>query len=319
MIWALAVLAAILLALMLRVLWREAAIRRRYPPLGVIVKVNGRRVHALTMGEGRDLVLIHGASGQLRDLMPLMQRLAPLFRVTAFDRPGLGHSEGLGAAGAAPAAQARHLAAAAALLGITAPIVLGQSYGGTVALGWALAVEGPQAPAALVLVSSPALPWPGGLDWWYRLTDSRIGRLLAVPLATALVSDAYLERMMPGLFAPASHPSTYVSETGAALALPRGSLHSNAEQVNALLAHVTAMQADYPRLSLPVELIHGAADRIVPLDIHALPLSTLLPAARLTVLPDAGHMPHHTHLDAVVDATKRAATRAGWTWPPASS
>lgn len=314
--WAAAVL---ILSLGLRIWWREATIRRRYPPLGVIVRVDGRRVHALTMGEGRDLVLIHGASGQLRDLLPLMRRLAPEFRVTAFDRPGLGHSESLGPAGISPAAQARHLAAAAASLGIASPIVLGQSYGGTVALGWALEVSGPQAPAALVLVSSPALPWPGGLDWWYRLTETRLGRWLAVPLATALVSDAWLDRMMPGLFAPNPHPAGYAAETGAALALPRRSLHSNALQVNGLLSHVTAMAGDYPRLTLPVELIHGAADPIVPLDIHAMPLSNLLPEAHLTVLPEAGHMPHHTHVEAVIAATRRAAARAGWTCPPASA
>lgn len=318
MIWAIMAM-LVGLALAIRVWWRETAIRRRYPPLGVIVRVAGRRVHAMTMGEGRDLVLIHGASGQLRDLLPLMRRLAPEFRVTAFDRPGLGHSESLGAAGISPAAQARHLAEAAAQLGIVAPIVLGQSYGGTVALGWGLEVTGPLAASALVLVSAPALPWPGGLDWWYRLTETRLGRVLAVPLATALVSDAWLDRMMPGLFAPTPHPAGYAAETGAALALPRGTLAENARQVNALHAHVSAMAGDYPRLGLPVELIHGAADPIVPLEIHALPLSGLLPQARLTVLPDAGHMPHHTHVEAVVDATRRAAARAGWTWPPASA
>ena len=38
-----------------------------YPPLGNILEVNGKRVHALVMWEGPDLVLIQGSGGNLRD------------------------------------------------------------------------------------------------------------------------------------------------------------------------------------------------------------------------------------------------------------
>lgn len=309
MVLLLVLLAVVVLLLTLRIKAREGEIHRLYPPLGRFVTVAGRRVHALTMGSGPDLVLIHGASGQLRDLVDLMQHLAPRFRVTAFDRPGLGYSDSLDMVGVAPAAQALHLAAAAGELGIVAPIVLGQSYGGTVALAWALAVTGAQKPAALVLVSSPSLPWPGKLDWWYQLTDTWVGRMLGIPMATALVTDGYLESVMPGLFAPNPPPPGYAKTTGAALALPRRNMGSNAMQVNGLYAHVTAMQGQYPGLTLPVELVHGANDTIVPLHIHSQPFSAMVASSRLTVLPDAGHMPHHTHVDAVVDAVTRAANR----------
>ncbi|MGV8986408.1 MAG: alpha/beta fold hydrolase [Cypionkella sp.] len=301
------------LVLIWRVRTRGAAIRGRYPPLGVIVTVDGHHVHALTMGKGPDLVMIHGASGQLRDLLPLMRRLAQHFRVTAFDRPGLGHSQSLGAAGVSPADQARHLAQAAAQLGLKAPIVLGQSYGGAVALAWALEVTGPMAASALVLVSAAAMPWPGKLDWTYRLTETWVGRALILPFATAFVSDGYVERMMPGLFAPNPPPPDYAEGTGATLALPLGHLQDNAMQVNGLYSHVEAMQSRYSGLTLPVELVHGSADSIVPAEIHAEPLSKLIPQARLTLLQNAGHMPHHTHPDAVIAAINRAATRAGWT------
>ena len=309
MVLVLVLLFTIVGVLMWRIRSREGEIHRLYPPLGQFVTVAGRRVHAVTMGNGPDLVLIHGASGQLRDLADLMRHLSPRFRVTAFDRPGLGYSDSLGIAGVAPAAQARHLAEAAAQLGITSPIVLGQSYGGTVALAWALAVTGAQKPAALVLVSSPSLPWPGKLDWWYQLTDTWIGRLFGVPMATAFVTDGYLESVMPRLFAPTPPPMGYARTTGAALALPRRNIASNAMQVNGLFAHVSAMKGQYPGLTLPVELVHGADDTIVPLHIHSQPFSAMVASSRLTVLPGAGHMPHHTHVDAVVDAVTRAAAR----------
>ena len=75
--------------------------------------------------------------------------------------------------------------------------------------------------------------------------------------------------------------------------------------------HIIAQSARYPALTLPMELIHGDADTIVPLDVHSIPLSRLLPNAHLTVLPGTGHMPQHSQQPAVIAAIDRAATRAG--------
>jgi pimeloyl-ACP methyl ester carboxylesterase len=63
-------------------------------------------------------------------------------------------------------------------------------------------------------------------------------------------------------------------------------------------------------LTLPVELVHGDADTIVPLTIHSVPLSKILPNVHLTVLPGTGHMPHHAQAQAVVAAIARAAAHA---------
>jgi pimeloyl-ACP methyl ester carboxylesterase len=91
----------------------------------------------------------------------------------------------------------------------------------------------------------------------------------------------------------------------------RHSLRANGRQVWGLKPYVTRMAEEYPKLNLPVEILHGTADTTVPADIHAIPLSRLLPDAQLTLLPDVAHMPHHTNPEAVIDAIHRAATRAG--------
>ena len=46
---------------------REAAAAAAFPPVGQVVDVDGVKVHAQVMGNGPDLVMIHGASGNLRD------------------------------------------------------------------------------------------------------------------------------------------------------------------------------------------------------------------------------------------------------------
>jgi pimeloyl-ACP methyl ester carboxylesterase len=283
---------------------REAAAEAAYPPSGDFVTVDGRRLHFEMKGSGPDLVLIHGASGSLRDLtFALRDRLTDRYRVTVVDRPGLGHSDPLPEVSLR--AQARHIAAGLAQLGVRDPVVLGQSYGGAVALAWAL--EG--GPRALVLVASPSLPWPGTLDPWYRLTATPVGRALAVPLASAFVPQSYVAATTASVFVPDPVPPGYEAHLGAELALRRRTLAANTAQVNALRAELVTMEPRYPGLTLPVELVHGSADTIVPLAIHSGPLATRLPNARLTVIDGAGHMPHHSHPDVVIEAIDRAALR----------
>lgn len=280
---------------------REAAAEAAFPPSGSFVSVDGKRLHYEMQGEGPDLVMIHGASGSLRDLtFRLRDRLTDRFRVIVVDRPGLGHSDPLDETSLL--AQARHIKAGLEQLGVRDPIVLGQSYGGSVALAWAL--DG--GPRALVLVGSPSMPWPGKLDPWYRLTATWPGRHLAIPLASAFVPQSYVSAATAAVFAPDPVPSGYEAHLGAALTLRRETLVANTSQINALRPELVTMEPRYRSLTLPVELIHGTADTIVPLQIHSAPLSQLLPNATLTVIPGAGHMPHHTHGHHVIQAIERA-------------
>lgn len=289
---------------------REAAAEVAFPPTGRLIDVHGTMVHADITGQGPDLVLIHGASGNSRDFtFALAQRLAKDYRVIAFDRPGLGWTEDLGEDGVSPLLQARLLQSAAHELGVTRPIVVGHSYGGAVAMAWGL-TDTPDV-AALVILSGATMPWPGGLGAFYAVTGSRIGGATVIPAITAFASPAQAGAVIDSIFAPAPPPPGYADYVGAALTMRRESLRANARQVSGLKPYVTRMATEYPKLTLPVEILHGTADTIVPAQIHAIPLSRLLPNAQLTLLDGVAHMPHHTHPDAVIAAIDRAAIRAG--------
>lgn len=286
---------------------REAALIAAHPPAGQFLTVNGLRVHVLIAGTGPDLILIHGASGNARDVtLALADRLTDDYRVIAFDRPGLGWSDPL--PDDSLAAQALHLSAAAEQLGVRNPLVVGQSYGGSVALAWAL--HSPMKPRALVLISSPSLPWPGPLDIWYRLTNTRLGAAVLIPLATAFVSDDYINASIQGIFRPAAVPQGYAQAIDAPMTLRRSALRANIAQVNALRAQLVDMEPLYAQLTLPIEIIHGTADTIVPLHIHSAPFAATHPNAHLTVIDGAGHMPHYSHPEAVIAAISRAALRS---------
>ncbi|PCH70206.1 MAG: alpha/beta hydrolase, partial [Rhodobacteraceae bacterium] len=110
---------------------QEKLAEKNYPPQGQFIDVDGTRIHAVVMGSGPDLVLIHGSSGSTRDMtFSLAPQLAENFRVIVFDRPGLGWSERIGENGASLTQQAEILMKAAQKLGADKPIVMGQSYGG---------------------------------------------------------------------------------------------------------------------------------------------------------------------------------------------
>ena len=315
------VVAVLLVVLIGVVQWRaarhEARAMAAHPPIGKIIEVDGIPVHAKVMGQGPDLVLIHGASGNMNDFtMGFAARMAERYRVILFDRPGLGWTGRLPGSGGTwnnteetPQAQAVLLQKAADQLGVKSPILLGHSYGGIVAVAWGLAR--PADTAALVLVGSVSEPWPGGLGWIYALTGSRIGGALFVPLATAFISDRYINNNIGSIFEPQEAPAGYGAHLGVGLTLRRMSLRANAQQVNALRPHVVEMQKSYGTLRMPIEMVHGDTDTIVPAHVHAQVLINEVPNGALTLLPGQGHMLQHTAPDAVVAAIDRAAARAG--------
>ena len=282
----------------------------RYPPTGPLIEVGGTTVHAHVEGTGPDVILIHGASGSTRDFtFDLVARLKDRYRVIAFDRPGLGHTGRLPGWSETPAEQAALLDAAAAELGVGRAVIVGHSYGGAVALAWAL--DRPDRAAAVVSLAGAAHPWEGELGLWYQVTSTRLGGATVVPLVAALAPRSVAERTVAAIFAPQPVPEGYVAHVGVELTLRPETLRANARQVNGLKPHVRAMAARYPGLAQPVEILHGDADTIVPLATHSEPLARLAPNARLTILPGVGHMPHHADPEAAVAAIDRAAERAG--------
>ncbi len=302
-------LAATTIGVTLRAGARERAAEASYPPEGEFVTVNGLRVHAVVMGNGPDLVLIHGSSGNTRDFtFSFADKVKDRYRVIIFDRPGLGWSDRLpGPEGIHE--QAEQLRAAARALGAEKPIVLGQSYGAAIALAWAL--DAPDSLSAVVNVAGPSHPWPGPLPRLYQVNSSTLGSLFAVPLLTAFVQKAYVDRTLVEVFAPQEMPMEYPDYIGSGLTLRRDALRANARHRATLKDEIIALHPRYGDFPVPLEIVHGDVDEIVSLALHAEAMVRDTDQARLTVLPGVGHMPHHTHAGDVIAAIDRAAVRAG--------
>ncbi|WP_373356833.1 alpha/beta fold hydrolase [Pseudoroseicyclus sp. CXY001] len=307
MIWALGVLAAAVALVALGVRRQRARAEAACPPVGRLIEVDGLKVHVLEAGRGPAVILIHGAGGNLRNFsFDLMARLAPQFRVIAFDRPGLGHSAPL-PGHPAPADQARHLAKAAAQLGAAPAVIVGHSFGAAVALGWPR--DG--SAAAIVTLGGAMMPYDGPLSSFYAATGSWWGRWTTAPLMSVFARKRDVARALGGIFAPQTPPPGYVEAIGAPLTLRRRSLAENGRQVRGLSAALHLMAPDYPSLGIPVEVVHGLADSTCGADLNARGIASCLPRATLTLLPGVGHMPHHADPEATQAAITRAARSAG--------
>ena len=305
-------LAFLWLALWLFAQRAESRAEAAAPARGQIITVNGSPMHVVVTGPkgAPDLVLIHGSNGHTRDMsFALAAKLASDFRIFIIDRPGLGYSAAITPKGDSLRAQAKQIADTAAAMGAEKPIVMGHSYGGSVALAWATYM--PERIAALVPVAAASHPWDTPLDPLYRIGSNPVLGPLVLPLLPALVSESYIERALGDIFAPDTVPDGYFDYFVPKLSLRYRSMRATSFQRANLLAEIKAMAPLYPALALPVESVHGTKDITVGLSIHAEKLVADVPHAVLTRAEGHGHMLQHSAQDMVVAAIHRAAARAG--------
>jgi pimeloyl-ACP methyl ester carboxylesterase len=270
--------------------------------------VDGAKIYADIQGQGPDVVLIHGASGNGRDFtFSFATQLAERgFRVLSFDRPGLGWSDPV-VGGVSPIVQARYLRQAATQLSVHNPIVLGHSYGGSVAMAWAL--QDQHDLKGLVSLAGATNVWPGDLDVWYRLTGSSFGRLIIAPVVTKIARDRDIISATESVFEPNKVPDGYIDHLGIGLTLRASSFALNAQQVTDLKSYLEKMEGEYGNIATPTSIIFGDLDTTVPANVHGTKLHRQLRNSKLTVLRGVGHMPHHVEAEFVISEIERLAVR----------
>ncbi|HEX7791841.1 MAG TPA: alpha/beta hydrolase, partial [Afipia sp.] len=105
-------------------------------PEGRFLEVNGVRLHYVERGTGDAVVLLHGNGSMMQDFKSsgLIDLAAKDYRVIVFDRPGFGHSERPRSVVWTPDAQAELINAALTQLGVSKAVILGHSWGASVAV-----------------------------------------------------------------------------------------------------------------------------------------------------------------------------------------
>jgi pimeloyl-ACP methyl ester carboxylesterase len=266
---------------------RRAAYLRAGAEWGT-VEVDGERLGWIAVGSGRPILLVHGMRAEASIMTPLARALADRGgRIVALDLPGHGRS----AAPRGPVEIDRIgevvLDAAAALGLPPRPALLGHSMGGWIVAWQALA--NPDRCGPVVLVSAPGV--------WTDLPP--LERLHPETAAEARLSLEYFFAHPP----PAPWPVLWLAAHrpfGIGLELLRSAL-SERFVVGDLL----------PGVSVPVLVVAGAEDRIVPAEVSRR-MADALPVRRYVEVRGAGHMVIWEDPEAVAGAADAFLREAGY-------
>ncbi|WP_193174947.1 alpha/beta fold hydrolase [Oricola nitratireducens] len=286
-------------------------IERNHPPTGEFATANGTRMHYVLekADDGADLppvVFLHGASGNLADqIIAFRDSLAGRADLLFVDRPGHGWSSRGPGTNDLPDGQAATIAALMDELGIAKAIIVGHSFGGAIAVSFAL--NHPEKTAGTVFLSAVSHPWPGGISWYYNLT--------VVPVIGRLFTETFvlpfgltqIEQGTAGVFAPNRPVDNYIKRTGVALVLRPFHFRANAVDVTRLFDYVTRTAPLYPQIKSPAVIITGDKDTIVLPRVHSLGLKRDLENAELVWVRNLGHKPDYVATGLAVAAIEKLA------------
>ena len=274
---------------------------RENPPEGRFIEVNGVRLHYVERGTGHPVVLLHGNGSMIQDFecSGLVDLVAKDHRAIVFDRPGFGHSERPRSVVWTPDAQAELIERALAQLGISNAIILGHSWGASVAV--AMALKYPALVRGLVLASgyyyptlkpsvvglaAPALPFVGDI---FRYTVSPLLSRITWPL------------MMMKIFGPQSVPEKF-GAFPKEMALRPSQIRASAAEAALMIPDAFMMRNQYATLKMPIVIIAGEKDRLIDIDSESARLHSDAPHSTFHRLAENGHMIHQTATDQVMSA-----------------
>jgi pimeloyl-ACP methyl ester carboxylesterase len=276
------------------------------PPAGQFLEIDGVRLHYVERGSGAPLVLLHGNGSMIQDFESsgLIDLAARNYRVIVFDRPGFGHSDRPRNVVWTPAAQAELINSALQQLGVSHAIVLGHSWGASVAV--ALALKHPKLVRGLVLasgyyyptlrpdvvaLSAPAVPLVGDI----------LGHTLA-----PLLSRAMWPLMMAKIFGPRSVPKKFEGFPKE-MALRPSQIRASAAESALMIPDAFYFRDEYVNLKMPVVIVAGDEDRLIDIDAQSKRLHHDVPQSKFHRIRGSGHMIHQTATGVVMSAIDEVA------------
>ncbi|MFC6673910.1 alpha/beta fold hydrolase [Marinobacterium aestuariivivens] len=260
------------------------------PEIGRLIDVNGVRTNVHDVGTGAPVMLIHGSGPGVTawaNWRLTIPELAQERRVIAPDMLGFGYTERPAGNGYGLDRWVEHVVSVLDALNIEKTDLVGNSFGGAVAL--AVAIRHPARVRRLVLMGSVGVSFPitDGLDavWGYEPSLETMKGLLDIfAYDRGLVTDELAELRYNASIRPGFQESF-----SALFPAPRQ------RWVDAL----ASPEADIRRLPHETLVFHGREDKVIPL-ASSLTLADWIPNAQLHVFGHCGHWTQIEHADRFV-------------------
>jgi pimeloyl-ACP methyl ester carboxylesterase len=287
--------------------WTYGRLPSEPRPAGSFIRVGTLRIHYLQRpGSGTPIVLIHGLPGTAEDFNEVTPLLAG-HRTIAFDRPGFGYS------GDGYLKFDRQIATLDSLLRalhVSRPILVGHSYGGTLAL--AFAERHPAEVGGLVLVDAAAAGQHLG---GYDELQAHFVKVLQLPVIHQIAGATFAQLLTTVSVKQgddqAFHPHAVDSAHERRLLQinsTRGNLEAFAGEQLAANGVIDGVDKHLAAIDVPAVVIQGSDDQLVK-PVHGRRLAATLPDARLEIV-SGGHMAPYTHPAAIAGAALALARRA---------
>jgi 3-oxoadipate enol-lactonase len=231
-------------------------------------------VNAAQAGEGPPLFLFHSLLSDRASFDAIVPELAKSFRVIVPELPGFGHSLAV-TGGLAAVADRMAEAVKDAARGEEA-IVLGNGYGGFVALQ--MAIRHPGIAVKFVLADCGAAFSEAGREAFRNMAAASKAKGLAV------ITDVAMRR----LFAPefqADHPDLMADRRAAFLKTDPEVFRTACDALARL-----DLRPELAKVKVPVLVLVGEHDEATPPPMSH-ELATLLPQAHLDIIPGCAHVP----------------------------
>jgi pimeloyl-ACP methyl ester carboxylesterase len=253
------------------------------PEIGSTVDAGGIKTNYLEAGEGSHVVLIHGSGpgvSAYANWRLVIPPLAEEFHVVAPDMVGFGFSDRPSDATYGLQTWADQTVAVMDALGLDQASLVGNSFGGSIALR--IAAQHPDRVKRLVLMGSMGVDFPitPGLDrvWGYEASFENMRKVLDVfAYSRELVNDELAEVRYQGSIQPGWQESFSAM-------FPADANGSRQRWVDAMTTPEDEIRA------LPHEtlIVHGREDQVIPVDT-SLKLFRLIDRGDLHVFAKCGH------------------------------
>ena len=276
----------------------------RFPAEGEFVDWREEKLHVRRLGTPNtdSVMLVHGASANGREFLSnLAPALVDQFNLLIPDRLGAGHST-RPANGHELGVQADAMAHVLEQSLDEPAVLVGHSFGGAVSLR--IALDHPDLVKGVVLLAPASHPWPGRTGLPNRLAANPLyGPAFSriAPFAGPLLAGSGIRNV----FAPERAPDDYHQNLGLPLLFRPRNFRANAQDMTAANAEFEHQSERYGEINKPVVIYSPAKDHVLSPKLHARALSKELPQAELVKIPDAGHMPHHFHMEKIVESVKK--------------
>jgi pimeloyl-ACP methyl ester carboxylesterase len=265
---------------------------KNVPIKGQVLDIAGFNLHGYIEGNGsQDIVFIHGSLSNLRDWVFAARSISKRDnRFIYIDRPGFGYSERDNSEWDAER-QADQARAYVKKFNAKNLILVGHSWGALVAMSWA--AKYPEEVKGVISISGVNMPFSGvskiandtGLfSLAYELYFTNVARK---------VDSGSIEKFAGRMFKPQDIPKAYLAYLGSDLSRRLSTIKANKSDVSVTSEALDKNFAFYDHMEMPIEIIHGEKDFLLPVKSQAVAFHEVIPNSRLHMLPTVGHMAHH--------------------------